>query len=283
MLQKQPLIKQGWLSVFIFLVAYVLLLISSGVVLQFIAFATSNENTVPNFYSSIFLNFLLSVILVFVFTKLINRSSLSVLGLHWKTSAKERSIGFITGIFLSCCIATVLWLLHLVQWFTHEVDAAGLAFAFGLMLIVAIGEELVFRGYLLGNMMQSTSKEAALVFSALVFAVLHSLNPDFNLTAFINIFLAGLLLGINFIFTRNLWFGILLHYNWNFFQGSVLGFPVSGLQLPSLLQQNSSGSVLLTGGRFGLEASWLTTFVFTAAIFILYTLFIKKYKPLPGI
>ncbi len=281
MLQKQPLIKQGWLRVFVFLVAYVLLLISSGVVLQLITLATSKENTIPNFYVGILLNFLLSVLLVLVFTKLVNRSSLSTLGLQWKTIERERWIGLIVGIFLSCFIATVLWLLQLVQWFTDKVDAAGLAIALGLMLIVAIGEELVFRGYLLGNMMQSSSKEAALVFSALVFAILHSLNPNFNLTAFINIFLAGLLLGINYIFTRNLWFGILLHFSWNFFQGSVLGFPVSGLQLSSLLQQNSSGSILLTGGEFGLEASWLTTFAFTAAIFTLYTLFTKKYKALP--
>jgi membrane protease YdiL (CAAX protease family) len=281
MLQKQPLIKQGWLRVFVFLVVYVFLLISSGVVLQLIALATNKENTIPNFYSGILLNFLLSVLLVFVFTKFVNRSSLSTLGLQWKTIARERWIGLITGVFLSCFIATILWLLQLVQWFTDKVDAAGLAIALGLMLIVAIGEELVFRGYLLGNMMQSSSKEAALVFSALVFAILHSLNPNFNLTAFINIFLAGLLLGINYIFTRNLWFGILLHFSWNFFQGSVLGFPVSGLQLSSLLQQNSSGSILLTGGEFGLEASLLTTFAFTAAIFILYSLFSKKYKALP--
>ena len=283
MLQKQPLIKQGWLRVFVFLVVYVLLLISSGVVLQLIALATSKENTIPNFYVGILLNFLLSVLLVLVFTKLVNRSSLSTLGLQWKTTTRERWIGLIAGIFLSCFIATILWLLQLVQWFTDEVDAAGLVIALGLMFIVAIGEELVFRGYLLGNMMQSSSKEAALVFSALVFAILHSLNPNFNLTAFINIFLAGLLLGTNYIFTRNLWFGILLHFSWNFFQGSVLGFPVSGLQLPSLLQQNSSGSILLTGGEFGLEASLLTTFAFTAAIFILYSLFSKKYRTLPVI
>ncbi len=281
MLQKQPLIKQGWLRVFLFLIVYVLLLISSGVVLSLITFTTSKENAVPNFYSGILLNFFVSVVLVFVFTKLINRSSFSALGLQWKITAKERWIGLLTGIFLSCFIATILWMLQLVQWFTDDVDATGLSIAFGLMLLVAIGEELVFRGYLLGNMMQSTSKEAALIFSALVFAVLHSLNPNFNLTAFINIFLAGLLLGINYIFTRNLWFGILFHFSWNFFQGSVLGFPVSGLQLSSLLQQNSSGSILLTGGEFGLEASWLTSFAFAAAIFLLYTFFSKKYKGLP--
>ncbi len=283
MLQKQPLIKQGWLRVFLFLIVYVLLLIGAGIILTLLAFVTNGKNTVPDFYSGILLNFFVSVVLVLVFTKFVNRSSFATLGLQWKTAARERWIGLLTGIFLSCFIATILGMLQLVQWFTDDVDAAGLSIALGLMLLVAIGEELVFRGYLLGNMMQSTSKEAALVFSALVFAVLHSLNPNFNLTAFINIFLAGLLLGINYIFTRNLWFGILLHFSWNFFQGSVLGFPVSGLQLSSLLQQNSSGSILLTGGEFGLEASWLTTFAFVTAIFILYTLFTKKYKALPVI
>lgn len=283
MLQKQTLIKQGWLRVFLFLVVYLLLLFSSNVVLTFIAFVGNENNTFPNFYTSILFNFLVSVLLVSVFTKLINRSSFSALGLQWKKAAKERWIGFITGIFLSCFIASVLWLLQLLQWFTDAIDLVSLLITIGLLMLVALGEELVFRGYILGNMMQSTSKEAALVFSALVFAIMHSLNPNFNVTAFINIFLAGLLLGINYMFTRNLWFGILLHFSWNFFQGSVLGFPVSGLQLPSLLQQNSSGSILLTGGQFGLEASWLTSFAFAATIFMLYTLFAKKYKVLPVI
>jgi hypothetical protein len=83
---------------------------------------------------------------------------------------------------------------------------------------------------------------------------------------------------MNYIFTKNLWFGILFHVSWNFVQGVVLGFKVSGIELPVLLQQNIRGSVLLTGGEFGLEASWLTAIVFAITIPVYYFLFQKKYQ-----
>ena len=100
----------------------------------------------------------------------------------------------------------------------------------------------------------------------------------FNLIAFINIFIAGVLLGINYIYTKNLWFAIFFHFSWNFFQGPVLGFQVSGIELPTLLQQNSNGSILLTGGKFGLEASWLVTIAMSLTVLILYFIFQKKYN-----
>jgi membrane protease YdiL (CAAX protease family) len=146
------------------------------------------------------------------------------------------------------------------------------------MLLVSFAEELVFRGYVLNNLMQSVPKEAALFTSAILFAIFHSLNPNFNLIAFINIFIAGMLLGVNYIYTRNLWFAIFFHFTWNFFQGPILGFEVSGLSLPSLLDQNLRGSILLTGGEFGLEASWLTTFATSLMAIALFFLFQRKYE-----
>ena len=55
--------------------------------------------------------------------------------------------------------------------------------------------------------------------------------------------------------TRALWLPIGLHFAWNFFQGPVFGFPVSGTQTSTLLQLEPVGPELLTGGRFGPEAS----------------------------
>jgi membrane protease YdiL (CAAX protease family) len=145
------------------------------------------------------------------------------------------------------------------------------------MLIVAIGEELVFRGYLLNNLMESLNKYIALVISAAVFALVHGTNPDITDLATLNLFLGGCLLGINYIYTRNLWFAILFHFTWNFFQGPVYGFKVSGLHLPGILQQELHGNPIFTGGAFGFEGSVVATVLCCSCLFLLFLAYEKKY------
>lgn len=274
---QQPLIKQGWLRAVLFLIIYLLLMLFTATALSKLS-ASIFLSDVPAVWGNILVQLIVGLLLVAAFRKWMDRSAVRTLGLPLTQYAKEGLIGFITGIFLCHFIAVVLWLMQLLEWMPGDVSLFSLVSSFLLMALVAFTEELVFRGYLLNNLMQSMNEKAALFTSAFIFAAAHSFNPEFNLTAFFNILLAGLLLGINYIFTRNLWFGILLHLSWNFVQGPVLGFKVSGLELPSLLEQNIRGSILLTGGEFGLEASWLTTIVFGIISPVFYLLFQKKYK-----
>jgi membrane protease YdiL (CAAX protease family) len=93
----------------------------------------------------------------------------------------------------------------------------------------------------------------------------------------INIFLAGILLGINYIYTKNLWFAILFHLSWNFIQGPLLGYKVSGVNLPSLLQTSMNGDLLLTGGDFGFEGSIFDLAITILTILILYLVYERKF------
>ena len=138
------------------------------------------------------------------------------------------------------------------------------------MIAIAVGEEMVFRGYILNNLMATLNRWLALAISSALFALMHSNNPSVDLIAMLNLFVGGLLLGINFVFTRNLWFSILLHTSWNFLQGPVMGFPVSGVNLQSILEHELRGNPLLTGGSFGLEASVLTGVLLIFSIIRLY-------------
>src|SRR5258708_25291372 len=146
------------------------------------------------------------------------------------------------------------------------------------MALIAFSEELVFRGYILGNLLDSVgNKWVALVLSSVLFAAFHFTNPGIHTLAFVNLLLAGLLLGINYIYTRNLWFSFLFHLSWNFFQGPILGFRVSGLNLPTLLVAEPKGDLFITGGEFGLEGSILNTTVSVIALCVLALVFEKKY------
>jgi hypothetical protein len=54
-----------------------------------------------------------------------------------------------------------------------------------------------------------------------------------------------------------LWLPIAFHIGWNFFEGPIFGFPVSGIITPALVQQQSVGPAPLTGGDFGPEGGLL--------------------------
>ena len=99
-------------------------------------------------------------------------------------------------------------------------------------------------------------------------------TPNINFLATLNLFLAGIVLGIYYIHKSNLWLPIGMHLTWNFFQGPVFGFEVSGIEAESIINQSVSGSDLLTGGAFGFEGSLLCTF----AIVLMILYLDKKYK-----
>jgi len=147
------------------------------------------------------------------------------------------------------------------------------------MTLIAFGEELVFRGYILGNLMEwIPNKWIALGISSVLFTAYHAITPGIHTLAFVNLFLAGMLLGINYIFTRNLWFSFLLHLGWNFFEGPILGFKVSGTTFPSLFQAEPNGDLFITGGDYGLGGSMPMTLFLLVAILVLAWAFERKYQ-----
>ncbi len=137
---------------------------------------------------------------------------------------------------------------------------------FAIFVPAAIHEELVFRGYLL----QKPAKlnlALSVAFTSLLFALVHGGNPAVGKIALANIFLAGVLLALAWVWRRNLWIPIGLHITWNVFSGPVLGHEVSGLVLPkTLLRTVDPGPDLLTGGAFGIEASIFLTLAELGAI-----------------
>jgi uncharacterized protein len=221
---------------------------------------------------------IISLSIVFLFRKFIDRETFASIGFETDGYSSDA----ITGFFLAPAIlgigSLILFSSGHLNWVDIDFNGTGLFITLGIFIMVAFSEELVFRGYILNNLMQSFNKWIALAISALLFSLAHLNADSIGFLPIANIFLAGILLGINYIYTKNLWFSILLHLSWNFFQGPLLGFKVSGLSIQTLLQIELKGDALLTGGEFGFEGSFINTALMIAAILILYLIYEKKNK-----
>ena len=147
-------------------------------------------------------------------------------------------------------------------------------FSFTLFFLVAVSEEIFFRGILFRMINRRWNLWAALVISALIFGGLHIFNDNATLWSSIAIAIeAGSLYGAAYAYNKNLWLPIGIHWIWNYTQGNILGFPVSGEDnVTSIITPEISGPQWLTGGSFGAEAS-----VISAVIGLLISLwFIRK-------
>ena len=149
-----------------------------------------------------------------------------------------------------------------------------------LYLCVGIYEELFTRGYLLLNLAEGFNFSAlgaraamgiALVLSSIVFGMLHLGNPSATWFSTFNIFIVGIFLATGYVLTGELAIPIGIHITWNFFQGAVFGFPVSGTNTPiHFINIQQGGPLLWTGGPFGPEAGLVGLLAMAAGIAVIF-------------
>jgi CAAX protease family protein len=145
-------------------------------------------------------------------------------------------------------------------WDVSDTDAILGALAVGLVfnLLVGLVEEADARGYILQNLADGIRLIPAIAVSSFYFGALHALNPGAGWLSTIGVFIAGVLLAAGYYVTKQLWFSIGMHAAWNFAEGPIFGFPVSGLGMGGLFQLRINGPEWLMGGVFGPEAGLLT-------------------------
>jgi uncharacterized protein len=181
---------------------------------------------------------------------------------------------FIFGISLGTLLMLAIFLLEFgLGWIRIKglfLSKEGIPFWVGmiidLLIFISVGfyEEMMLRGYLLRNLAEGlnlrwinprTAVILATLLSSILFGLLHLGNPGMSLVSLLNLILAGIFLSLGFILTGELALPIGLHIAWNYFQGAVFGFPVSGVAgaapLVTIEQVENSW---LTGGVFGPEA-----------------------------
>jgi len=156
---------------------------------------------------------------------------------------------------------------------------ASLITYFVIIFISSLGEEAVFRGYLLFKLSESLGMRASILIVSLLFFLLHISNPGYNVISFIQLFLASILLSVMVVYGGNIVYPVLYHAFWNYAQ-VILGFPVSGHEYEhSIFKLNYNvPNDVVTGGEFGLEGSVLGLMVTFLGLIITKKFFLKRSK-----
>jgi membrane protease YdiL (CAAX protease family) len=141
---------------------------------------------------------------------------------------------------------------------------------FVAFVLQGMGEEVLFRGYLMTSLTRRHSPWFAIIVSALTFSFFHIPNANFSIIAFINIVLFGIFTGVFMLKRGSIWAVAAIHTAWNFLQGNVFGISVSGNpKFSSVLSStNAEFGTILSGGEFGLEGGLGATVVLLIALLL---------------
>jgi membrane protease YdiL (CAAX protease family) len=186
--------------------------------------------------------------------------------------------GFLLGFAVMAMLVITVILTGALS-FSYAGLSTHLISSFGLYFLVAIAEEVLMRGYILNNLKERFNAPIALLVSSLLFGVMHYGNDHFTWIGFATISLSGFLMGQVALKSKSISAAIGLHWSWNFFQGPIAGFAVSGHPEAGVLTPKRISSEIITGGDFGAEGS-----LFLAALTIVFVVLVDRfYKKKPSI
>ncbi|WP_295087534.1 CPBP family intramembrane glutamic endopeptidase [Ruminococcus sp.] len=178
--------------------------------------------------------------------------------------------GLLCGIIMMSAIALISAALGITKMkLCNNVNYGVIALFFLGFVVQGMSEEFIFRGYLMTTIGGSGQHTAvAVLISSVGFALAHAGNPGFGPLPFVNLFLFGAFAALCVVIFDNIWGACAIHSIWNFTQGNFYGISVSGsVDAESIFRSvPQSSHAFLTGGKFGIEGSLITTFVLCIGI-----------------
>ena len=270
--------SQGWKSILKIIIPYLVIdaifQIVGGLIMGLdLRHMQMASQTTAQLFVTCFMGMVGTVGIVWLFTTKVDKKSFTSIGFDRTKVIKDIALGLAMGFVIMLSGYSILVLTHQLQFVDIKFNALNLVYSVGVFVFVAVSEEVFTRGYILRNLAVSFNKYVALVVSALIFSLMHLANPNANLVGLSIIFLSGLVLGLPYLYSKNLWFPIALHFSWNFFQGPIFGFNVSGLNFYKLIETKYATANNWNGGEFGFEGSILAIFFLLCALTAIYFLF----------
>lgn len=236
-----------------------------GLMLQPLAYllATVHLHLTIDVITSLRLGF--SLLLLWFFARLIDRTSWHSYGLTAKNPLQALTEFYDGALIGSCMVAAVTFALFALGCYSIQAINPNnqLLAIIPTLILAALYEEIIFRGYVLQTIERASNTYIAALVSSVLFGFAHLGNFEAGvplatqLLSCMTLSLdAGILFCAAFLVTRRIWLPLGLHAFWNIFEGPVFGTLVSGNQLGRpLFISTMDGPTILTGGIFGPESS----------------------------
>ena len=270
--------KMGWIRVLLLIFPYVIIVgifQIIGYIIGGISFEEKLQLTTTESFIISIATLLGTLTVLFLFMRFVEKRKFKELGLKIKDRGFDLLAGVIIGLVVMATGFFLLIVLNEINVQNFNLDLEEVLLSIGVFTAVSISEELLCRGYIQRNLMYSFNNYIALIISSLLFALAHSFNPNLSWIALAGLFGAGILLGLSYIYTKNLWFPISLHFSWNLFQ-AYFGFNVSGQEFYSIVEFNIAEENILNGGKFGFEASIFSLILQIALILLIFRYYQKR-------
>lgn len=228
------------------------------------------------------------ILIIFLWVKFFEGRKISSLGFVKEKSISRYLAGFISGIAINSIVVGIMALFGNIEIAEKSVNLTGID-AIGIVLIFLFGfviqgasEEILSRGWMMQVIGARYKPWLGVLLSTLLFAILHLSNAGVNPISVINLILVSFLLALFVLNDGSLWFACAWHTSWNWMLGNVFGLSVSGQgEKITLVDLNTRGAEILSGGGFGPEGSIITTIVMIFAI-IWYGIKLKNKKIAPN-
>jgi uncharacterized protein len=169
---------------------------------------------------------------------------------------REFLMGFGICTLAMAGVFCVEWALGAIEVEGMRLEIGVLAANFGFLVLLWAPFEETLRVLMLNGMRVVFRRTwIAVVMVSVAFGLIHAANDHATALSVTSNTLGGLMYALAFVRTGRIWMPIGLHAAWNFVQGTILGFPVSGATdwSEGLVRQAEVGNDLLTGGAFGPE------------------------------
>ncbi|ACV29680.1 CAAX amino terminal protease self- immunity [Anaerococcus prevotii] len=211
---------------------------------------------------------------VYIFVKYYQKRTPASLGLVDDKKGKSYLKGLLIG---SGMIGVSFLFSYLLSGFKIRTNIYKVDFKIYLLFMIGwifqgFEEEFITRSVLMNYLGAVRDPKVGIIANSLIFSILHLGNSYFNLLAFVNIFLMGLVFSMLFYIGDSIYISAAAHSVWNFLQANFFGINVSGIitSKNTIFLSESVGNKWISGGGFGIEASLVVTIVETLALYLLY-------------
>lgn len=260
-------------------VAYTVVIAFKGGNVADVLALTERLYSAPDFLMFVSMYNLLAIGAAVLFWKLIDNQDAKELGFARTNKVAHQLLLGILAAIAAIAIVIILGSLSKIITFSDYGTAIfgskqivwSLVIGLITFLMVGFGEEAVYRSYIQNHLVKMIGSRYGLIAAALVFTFAHSLTYSKPLD-FLDVFLAGIILGYAFLLTKSIYLPASFHFMWDYLQISIFRIQdYSYYKGPVLIIFNNAGDLIIKNHNFGNQLEIMFIIVEIIILILMYT------------